>query len=260
MSRTKSSSPKGNSKTKFSRELEQLQSLYDESRALYYRSALSKTIASMLRTKHRAPLTKAISMGLGSLISKDQSRRMKQLTVFLAIIEQLDSSIRAPIKLYAQDPTFTKVDEAFLESLGIKILRTPSPSTLGEAEKLIDEETMVYSPFLTIQAYQNVLESSNVGVLVGDDFNALRLKWPKFTTEHDDVERLVKRELIKYQRRSMNEGPKNERIFWEREDRVFPMALYWRLREYAPSRERSNYPVVAEDGFNHLQKMISARL
>jgi hypothetical protein len=199
-------------------------------------------------------------MGLGSLTSRDQSRRIKQLTIFLAIAEQMEFLAKSPIKLYAQDPAFTKVDEAFLESLGIKILRTPSPSILGEAEKLIDEETMVFSPFLTIQAYQNVLKSSRMGMLVGDDFNALRLKWPKFTTEHDDVESLIKRELIKYQRRSIYEVSKEGKDFWGKEDKMFPMALYWRLQEYVPGRERNRERVTIEGGFSPLDRTISARL
>jgi hypothetical protein len=144
------------------------------------------------------------------------------------------------------------VDEAFLGSLGIEILRTPSPSSLGEALEYINEKTMVYSPFLTVQAYQSVLESCDMGMLVGDDFDALRLKFPKFTTDHDDVERLVRHELIKYQRRAMSlASSKDENFFWAKEDKMFPMALYWRLQEQAKRRERNNHG---------LEKTISARL
>jgi SRR1 len=260
MSRTKSVSPKSSAKPKFSRELQQLQNLYDDSKALYYQSLLSKSIALMLRAKQGAPLTKAISLGLGSLTSRDQSRRIKQLTIFLAITEQLESSMQNPIKLYAQDPTFTKTDEAFLQSLGITILRTPSPSALGEAEKFIDRNTLVYSPFLTIEAYQSILESCTIGMLVGDDFNALRLKWPKHTTEHDTVEKLVKRDLTRYERRSISRSSKDQNDFWENEDKPFPMAVYSTLQGHAQNRRRNNQQFPAESGFNHLEKTISARL
>lgn len=214
----------------------------------------------MLRTKQKLPITKAISLGLGSLVSKDQSRRIKQLTIFLAIIKQLEASAAQPIKVYAQDPAFTKVDELFLESLGIRILRTPSASILGEAERHMDMRAMVYSPFLTIQAYRNVLESCNVGILVGDDFNALRMKWPKSTSEHDDVNRLIKRELMPYQKRSFNQGSKLENFFWEKDDKMFPMALYRRSQEREQGIERSPFPDRTQDAFNHLGRTISAKL
>jgi len=113
-----SSSPKGNKKPKLSRDLQKLQVLYDESRTLYNQSMLSKSITSMLLTsKQKLPLTKAVSIGLGSLTSTNQSRRIKQLTIFMAITEQLQSQMSTPIKVFAQDPTFTKVDEAFLQKL-----------------------------------------------------------------------------------------------------------------------------------------------
>jgi hypothetical protein len=262
MSRSKPSPNRVAAKPKSSRELQELQNLYEESRALYNQSPLSKSIAAMFRAKHRMPLTKAVSMGLGSLTSRDQSRRIKQLTIFLAIIEQLELSSNITIKLYAQDPTFTKVDERFLESLGIAILRTPSPSTLGEAEKYIDEKTLVYSPFLTIQAYQSIFASCRIGMLVGDDFSALRLKWPKSTTENAEVEKILKRVLTNYQRRSISQSVKDEALFWGEEAKTFPMALYWRLQDRAHNGADFEYPskLVQDGGFGRLEKTISARL
>jgi hypothetical protein len=254
MSRTKSLSPRGSLKSNHSRELQQLQDLYEQSKTQYNRSPLSKSIASMVRTKQRTSLTKAISLGLGSLIAKDQSRRIKQLTIFLAIVEQLESSSRTSLKLYAQDPTFTKVDEAFLASLGITTLRTPSPSNLGEAGRYIDGKTMVYSPFLTIEAYRSLLDSCSMGMLVGDDFNALKLKWPKHTAENEDVGRMLKHELVKYQRRAIIQASKEEDVFWEKEDKAFPMALYWRLPD------KHGYPTPVEGSLNRLDRTISARL
>jgi hypothetical protein len=255
MSRSKPSSPKGAAKPKHSRDIQKLQSLLDESQALYEKSPLSKSIVSMLRTKQRVPLTKAVSLGLGSLVSTDQSRRMKQLTIFLATTTQLSSTMKTPLRLYAQDPSFTRLDETFLESLGIQVLRTPSASSLGEAAEFIDEKTMVFSPFLTIEAYKSVLQKMDVGLLVCDDFDKLRLKWPRFTTEHDDVEGLVKRELRKYQRRAVGQPEKDENVFWEKEDRMFPMALYWRLQEQ--KRDRAHR---IDGDFGYLEKTISARL
>jgi hypothetical protein len=255
MSRAKPSSPKGNAKPKSSRELQKLQALYEESRIRYNESPLSKTISSMLRSKQqRVQLTKAVSLGLGSLTSANQSRRIKQLAVFMAITSQVSAMQKTPTILYAQDPTFTKVDEMFLESLGINILRTTSPSSLGEAQHYIDRETLLYTPFLTIEAYRSVLESRDIGLLVCDDFDALRLKWPKFTDEYETVAGLLRRDLRRYSRRGINLGSadkeRNGDSFWEDEDKVFPMALYWRLQERLPQRRETN----------QLERTISARL
>jgi hypothetical protein len=178
----------------------------------------------------------------------------------VAIVEELEISFEMPIEIYAQDPTFTRIDEAFLASLGIQVLRTPSPSDLGEAAHYIDGSTLVYSPFLTIEAYRNVLESCNIGILVGDDFNALRSKWPKFTPEYDNVERLVKRDLIKYQRRLLSQHSKDENVFWEKEDKVFPMALYSRIQELELVGRRDKHPFSAQRGVSHIEKRISAKL
>jgi hypothetical protein len=253
MSRGKSSSPKNTAKPKVSRELQKLQNLYEESKIRYNESPLSKTIASMLRAKQqRVPVTKAISLGLGSLTSTNQSRRIKQLTIFMAIASQLQSE-KTALRLYAQDPTFTKVDETFLETLGINILRTPSASSLGEAAHYIDEKTLLYTPFLTIEAYQSVLESRDAGLLICDDFDALRMKWPKATDEYDTVTGLLRRELRRYSRRGINLGSsekESSNLFWETEDKVFPMALYWRLQERLVQRRETN----------ELERTISARL
>ncbi|KAF4955926.1 hypothetical protein FSARC_11716 [Fusarium sarcochroum] len=211
------------------KQLQQLSRLYDEAMDTYNQSALAKTTEDMLRTKNRPRVTKIVSLGLGSLFdAKDQQRRIKQLAVLMAIASQLALPLgdKSTLTLYAQDPTFTTADEAFLESLGIFVLNTSSISSLGEAGKIMDEETLVYSPFLTLETYKLLFSSpsTNVPILVSDDFNALRLKWDKRTSERKDVEGLIQgtREG-NYRRRAVNgEG------FWIEADRPFPMALYWR--------------------------------
>jgi hypothetical protein len=172
-------------------------------------------------------------LGLGSLgASKDQARRIKQLVILMAIAAHLRSSTTDShdVSLYAQDPTFTKTDEDFLQSLGIQILKTSSTSDLGEAGRMIHEESLLYSPFLTIDAYRQLFASVTTGsglglvapMLIGDDFNALKMKWEKKTEEHRDVDALIKAMRARnYQRRVVDgEG------FWENTDSPFPMALY----------------------------------
>ncbi|KAH6889646.1 hypothetical protein B0T10DRAFT_528914 [Thelonectria olida] len=215
------------------KQLQQLFTLYSEASEIFHQSALSKSFHAMLRTKNRPRITRVVSLGLGSLgASKDQARRMKQLVILMAIASHLRSSPtdRDEISLYAQDPTFTKTDEDFLQSLGIQILKTSSPSDLGEAGRMIHEETLLYSPFLTIDAYRQLFASVTTGsgsgavapMLIGDDFNALKMKWEKRTEEHRDVDAMIKAMKARnYQRRVVDgEG------FWEESDSPFPMALY----------------------------------
>lgn len=225
-----------------SKQLQKLFTLFQEAAEEFHQSPLLERLHAMLQARHRPRVTKAISLGLGSLVepSKDQPRRIKQLVIFIAIA----TSIQTPsgrLSLYAQDPTFTKTDEELLEMFGIQVLRTPSASSLGEAGAMIDNETLVYSPFLTIAAYTELLRPASskskdvvAPIVIGDDFNALKLKWEKRTSEHKDVEALMK--SIKgfgYQRRAISGDG-----FWRETDRPFPMALYWRQSEQ-PARAES---------------------
>jgi hypothetical protein len=224
--------PSSNTRTRGpSKQLQRLFTLYHEATNEFLQSQLSERLQTMLHAKTRPRVSKAVSLGLGSLVeaSKDQPRRIKQLVIFMAIAASIQTSLNFP--LYAQDPTFTKTDEDFLGLLGIQVLRTPSASHLGEAGDLIDAQTLVYCPFLTIAAYTQLLgpaasrsEEAVAPVVVGDDFNALKLKWEKRTAEHRDVDVLTKEiRRLGYQRRVVSgEG------FWKETDHPFPMALYWR--------------------------------
>ncbi|RSL87219.1 hypothetical protein CEP51_002378 [Fusarium floridanum] len=221
-----------------SRQLDQLSRLYDDAMDLFNQSALAASFEDMLNVKNRPRITRLVSLGLGSLLdSKDQQRRIKQLVIFMAIASHLTlpMSDESSVTLSAQDPTFTAIDEAFLNSLGITVLKTPSSSDLGDAGQMINEETLVYSPFLTIATYKLLfshslytstqsLSGSKIPILVSDDFNALKLKWDKRTSEHRDVETLIKgAKSGNYRRRAVNgEG------FWAESDRPFPLAIYWR--------------------------------
>ncbi|KAK8127730.1 hypothetical protein PG984_008838 [Apiospora sp. TS-2023a] len=203
----------------------EIQRLYDQAKLQYNQSSWSSSIETLLGAKVLPTVTKIVSLGLGSLHekSKDQPRRLKQLAMLLGVAEYLRSASTVEINLYAQDPGFTKADEALLRSMGVQVLKTASPSDLGEAGRVIDGETLVYSPFLTIEAYELLLATCAMGLLVGDDFNALRSKWEKRTAEHRQVEHLVKSGVSQYQKRSIKGDG-----FWSDNDRPFPMALYSR--------------------------------
>jgi hypothetical protein len=223
-----------------SRELQQLISSLDYLQTLYNQSQLSQTISRhLLATLKNStiPITKILSLGLGSLlVSKGQWRRLKQLTIFLAIQADLKRSSGRTIEIYAQDPTFTRTDELFLTSLGIRIMHTPSGTSLGEAASIISRSSMIYSPFLTLEVYEALLVKSQlpIPVIFGDDFNALLGKWPKYSEERKQVEDVTKVGLAKYRRRAVGgEG------FWEAEDGTFPMAVYEKMDGKKEARVRA---------------------
>jgi hypothetical protein len=209
-----------------SREQKQLQLLVQDTLSQYHQSSLSKSISSTLRA-NKTPIIKLLSLGLGSLTAQQakesQPRRIKQLSIFLAIAATLQELAgTTPLELYAQDPAFSRTDEALLSSLGVKVLRTSSLSDLGEAGRLIDESTLVYSPFLTVEAYELLLNGANpASLLIGDDFEALQKKWPKHSAEKRQVDTLVKKAVSRYQRRPIKGAG-----FWNDEDKSFPLALY----------------------------------
>lgn len=208
------------------RELLQLTSQVLDLQELYAHSELAHSISRQSYTisKSGRPIARIVSLGLGSLfVVKGQSRRLKQLAILLAIRDQLQEVRREPIEMYAQDPAFTRLDETFLASFGVRILRTSSGSDLGEAASLISPNTLVYSPFLTLEAYEQLFLKTTVSVqyLLGDDFDALLQKWPKRSAERTQVEGLLKQGLARYRRKAVSgEG------FWTAEDETFPSAVY----------------------------------
>jgi hypothetical protein len=148
---------------------------------------------------------------------------MKQLVILLALRDILHSIRGSPIEIYAQDPSFTRSDEAFLLSFGIQILHTSSADSLGEAASVLSSTTLVYSPFLTLEVYEELLNKSQtqVPLIFGDDFSALLKKWPRHSPEQKQVEALMNAGLVGYKRRVVaGQG------FWDAEDGSFPMAVY----------------------------------
>ena len=223
---TRTKTPK--SKPSSSRELRQLHSLYNSTRDYFLSSQLSSSIATLLTSKALPKVTKLVSLGLGTFQSKDQTRRLKQLVILLAISQTL-SQKTLNLKIYAQDPSFSALDHTFLSSFGIEILSTPSGSQTGEAADVIDEQTLIYSPFLTLEAYQLFFGTGRMAFFIGDDFDALRGKWPKHSTSWKEVDALDKT-YVKALRKKVvsNSGPGGEEWgFWEEGDKPFPMAMYW---------------------------------
>jgi hypothetical protein len=220
--------PRRNLPAKPSRELHRLQNQLTNVRFIYSTTEFAKNINKhllFLTKSATSSFTRIVSLGLGSFSSteKGQTRRLKQLALLLAIRDTLQNQTKAPIQVYAQDPTFTRQDEALLGSLDIRILRTTSGSSLGEAADVIDETTLIYSPFLTLEAYEKLLVEPrrSVQYLIGDDFNALLEKWPKYSAERAQVQKVTKASLGRYRRKAISGAG-----FWEESDGAFPMAVY----------------------------------
>jgi hypothetical protein len=209
-----------------SRELKSLYAIYSITRTQYNESALSDSIIRLLESKNRPAVTKLVSLGLGSLKSLNQTRRIKQLAIFLAIADQL-RNYNPSIELYAQDPEFSKLDESFLGSLGVRILSTPMAADLGEAAQYIDQSTLVYSPFLTLEAYELLFSSQKVNLFIGDDFDALRNKFPKRSQGSNETESISRKFIQGFRKRAIGEADGADG-FWDANDKPFPMAMYWK--------------------------------
>ncbi|KAH7009524.1 hypothetical protein EDB80DRAFT_775952 [Ilyonectria destructans] len=209
-----------------SKQVRQFSILYEKAKHLFHQSAFSESFEAMLRAKNRPRVNKAVSSGLGSLTpSRFQSRQIKQLVILIAIASYLgltsdDSTARS---LYTPDPTFTKTDKEFLASFGIQVLKTPSIYDLGEASPILTIAacTRLFTPLSEQSVETSGLDA--LPLLIGNNFDALRMKCEKRTTEYKIVEEVMKTVKARaFQRRAVGgEG------FWGEADSIFPMAVYW---------------------------------
>lgn len=223
-----------------SRETGRLLTCLGNYHTLYEQSELAIIIKQQLQTALKisnSPVDRILSLGLGSLhVKKDRSRRLKQLALLIALRQHLSGMTGKSVDIFAQDPDFTRADEAFLGMLNINILHTPSGSSLGEASQVISPSTLIYSPFLTIEVYEQLMDQSGLPIqyVFGDDFNALLKKWPKHSEERKQVEAVIRMGLSKFQRKATKGAG-----FWTEEDVAFPMAIYTRPRDGKPDRLKS---------------------
>jgi hypothetical protein len=207
--------------------------LYNKIQNQCIESNFSTSIKHLLDSKNNPRITRIVSLGLGSLTkSTDQSRRIKQLAILLAIAERMRKS-QPSLEIYAQDPSFSKIDEAFLQTLDVHILSTSSATELGEAAQYIDENTLVYSPFLTLEAYELFFSTGKFNFFIGDDFDALRVKWPKHSSGWKEAESISRRYVQNFRKRVI----RDEAGFWGVEDKPFPMAMYYKTSHRYESQQ-----------------------
>jgi len=73
-----------------------------------------------------------------------------------------------------------------------------------------------------LEAYELLFSSGTLSFFIGDDFDALRNKWPKHSASRNEAESLLKRFVKSYRKRAIT----IEEGFWEETDKSFPMAIY----------------------------------
>ncbi|KAB5559720.1 hypothetical protein GE09DRAFT_1220384 [Coniochaeta sp. 2T2.1] len=123
-----------------------------------------------------APITTAVCLGLGSFDVKtlaDRGCRAShdahvQLEAFQTIVKVLEQQHTGKqIKCYAQEPSFTPSDRAYLSSLGIDVL--DSPAAFG----LVTARTFVFGIHLPHYAWGYALAEQLPGLYVGTDLRSL---------------------------------------------------------------------------------------
>ena len=147
---------------------EMLQQYIDDATQPRYHQALMK----MFEFDHGIKLTKCICLGLGNfnIVSgkKDASysgsqpkTSLHQLAVLIIMLQILveGHSIQ---EVYFQDPTFTKVEKRFLQSLGYTVLEDPA------AFEEMSTSTFLFAPFIPYNVASSALAVSFPALYMGN--------------------------------------------------------------------------------------------
>jgi hypothetical protein len=158
-----------------------LQDLFSVMTGRWKETACAKEVEEMMR-KRRWNLREALCIGIGSfsLDWEHRHRSMWQLVLFLGVVDMgtrchyasvqsaelmvsLVSTDGTTIELYAQEPIFTPLDEAFLAALNITVL----PSSI---ESHITSASFVFAPFVDWDLLLSVfLKEKDPALYIGND-------------------------------------------------------------------------------------------
>ncbi|KXT02424.1 hypothetical protein AC578_7866 [Pseudocercospora eumusae] len=113
------------------------------------REQLFKRLTRLPINSRSGKITKAVAMGLNLLgfggrgiqCFGGRDPEVAQLVIFLDIVHLLEKRLGKDIQLYAQEPNFRPIDEAFLAELGVRILHIP------EAEDMCEDDMFFFLPF-----------------------------------------------------------------------------------------------------------------
>lgn len=117
----------------------------------YFRDAVLFQIS-----KRKRKLSKCIIFGSGSPTDSRTGRwivAMVQIAVIKSIVDLIETHSGVRPMCYAQEPFYSDLDEKFLLGLGISEVIHP------EGFNLVDEQTMVYSPYATMGLERQIMHS-----------------------------------------------------------------------------------------------------
>jgi len=112
-------------------------------------------------------INKIVCFGLGSLSNPQQSHERRSHIQHASVLTMASTFTKRypnqnPIRIYAQDPTYTELDKTFLSYIGITVLSDPK----GFLE--VDEQTLVFSVAPEVCVRQIVADLSRPAAMVWD--------------------------------------------------------------------------------------------
>jgi hypothetical protein len=136
-------------------------------------------ILSRTRPESGWALRTAICLGVGSLSRENiecRRRSMWQFVVFHDLLEQLRES-GLVLEIFAQEPSFTELDQDFLRALGVEVLASSlgdGTTGLGSAKEKLGDTTLVYEPFVDMNAAMlEDIANGGVGLYIGSSIGGI---------------------------------------------------------------------------------------
>ncbi|KAK3078461.1 hypothetical protein LTS18_007452 [Coniosporium uncinatum] len=159
--------------------VQKLQQEYERYRELLRASECARTVEAVLKRWQREGegswgIDTAVCVGLGQLSVEAAVRRraMWQLVLFLHVVESLQGlggGGGERVKMFAQEPNFTALDEEFLKGLGVEVVTHP------RGAEMVTERTFLYAPFLPwFVLLRDVLPGKDPRLYVGIDVNEVQ--------------------------------------------------------------------------------------
>ncbi|KAK4071043.1 uncharacterized protein Triagg1_6410 [Trichoderma aggressivum f. europaeum] len=158
--------------------VEEMQKDFDNYNAQFKASNTAKTLhdtikefaSDALNVNNEKPVTKAISLGIGSFDPADGSPQLKrrahmQLAAMLHMVSLLEENTSSgQIKCTFQEPLFTPSDIAFLTAMGHEVVESPV------ASNSVTAGTLFFGPHLYKEVYGMALKGEIPVVWVGTDW------------------------------------------------------------------------------------------
>ncbi|KAL7956393.1 hypothetical protein V8C34DRAFT_288954 [Trichoderma compactum] len=165
--------------------MEEIQKDFDNFNAQFKATQAAKTLQDTIKefaldaltVDNKKPVTKAISLGIGSFDPADGNWQLKrrahmQLAAMLHMVSLLEENTSSGhIKCTFQEPLFTSSDIAFLTAMGHEVVESPV------ASNSVTAGTLFFGPHLYKEVYAMALKGEIPAVWVGTDW----VVWEKTT-------------------------------------------------------------------------------